>query len=299
MSRPERLSDLFLERIGERAADVAPAEIDAALEKLLRAVRAAWPGLEPLEAGFVEALAVRLPPDGPPLEALGRLCAEDLCLATACARGEPAALALFERQLVPDARAALLARRLSPETVEDALQALRQKLFVGGAGPGKIADYSGRGPLATWVRMAAIRTALNLVRETRRDVPIEQAPLAALAMPAAPPELGFVKARYRGDFKACFEAAFAALEPRGRTLLKLQLIDGLTTTKIARIYRVDASTVRRWLIEARRALLEGTRSALAQRLNLDAGELDSLVAALVTQLDESVRRILAEHAPRS
>ncbi|MGI5865701.1 MAG: sigma-70 family RNA polymerase sigma factor [Myxococcales bacterium] len=297
MSRPERLSDLFLERIGERAEDVEPAEIDAALERLIGAVREAWPGLAHLEACFAEALAARLPRDGSPLEALGRLHAEDLCLATACARGEPAALAHFERRLIPDARAALLARGLSPETVEDALQALRQKLFVGG--PGKIADYSGRGPLSTWVRMAAIRTALNLVRETRRDVPIEQAPLATLVMPAAPPELGFVKARYRGDFKACFEAAFAALEPRQRTLLKLQLIDGLTTTKIGRIYRVDASTVRRWLIEARRALLEGTRSSLAQRLKLETGELDSLVAVLVTQLDESVRRILAEHAPRS
>jgi RNA polymerase sigma-70 factor (ECF subfamily) len=107
-----------------------------------------------------------------------------------------------------------------------------------------------------------------------------------------------VKARYRGDFKACFEAAFAGLEPRPRTLLKLQLIDGLTSGRIGRLYRVDPSTVRRWLIEARGALLEGTRSLLAERLRLEGAELESLMAVLATGLDESVRRIFAEHAPK-
>lgn len=274
-----------------------PAALEAALASAVERARSAWPRLAIDDPALVEALAERMPGKGPAVEALEQICVEDLALARACAAGDEVALELFERELIPGLRAALLARHEAAEAVEETLQRLRQRLFVGERGPGKIAEYSGRGPLATWARMAAIRLALNLRREARRDVPFEEAPEASLSLPAPPPELGVIKARYRGDFKACFEAAFAALEPRMRTVLKLQLIDGLSTAQIGRIYRVDASTVRRWLIEARGSLLEGTRKGLAERLGLHDSELESMVALLVTQLDQSVRRIFAEHSP--
>ena len=47
-------------------------------------------------------------------------------------------------------------------------QRLRERLFVGSDGePARLASYSGRGPLGTWVRIAAIRLALNLRRSER------------------------------------------------------------------------------------------------------------------------------------
>jgi len=283
------------------AALLAPgdaAAVEAKLGELLERARERWPGVGLGDGSFAQSLADRLPRGEAALTALSGLCAEDCFLAAACAAGDPAALGHFERRILPEARAALLARRLRPDEVEEALQQLRGRLFVGESGPGKIADYAGRAPLAAWVRMAAVRTALNLNRGARRaEVGLDEAPAHALSVPVAPPEFAYVKARYRGQFKAGFEEAFAALEPRQRTLLKLQLVDGLTTTQIGRAYRVDASTVRRWLIDARGRLLEGTRTRLSARLGLADGEVESLLALLVTQLDQSVRRILAEHAP--
>ena len=55
----------------------------------------------------------------------------------------------------------LVARRgLALEAAEEVLQALRAHVLVGDAP--KLADYDGRGPLAAWVRVAAVRAASNV-----------------------------------------------------------------------------------------------------------------------------------------
>ena len=282
------LSQLLLARLARTDGDP---ELEPALADVLLQARAAWPSLALDDAAFVEDLAAHLPPGEPLAPALRALHAADLFLAAACRRSDPKALGEFERRVLVEARSALIARRLNAQTVEEALQLLRQRLFVAGPTPGKIADYSGRGPLVAWVRMAAVRIALNLSRG--RGAQPEELP-SQLAAPAAPPELGYIKARYRGDFKAAFEGAFASLSARERTLLRLNLLDGLSTAKMARVYRADASTVRRWLADARRRLLEQTRKQLADRLDASERELESMMGLLVTQLEDSVRRILGE-----
>lgn len=283
------LSALFLALL-ERADD-DPA-LEEALAELLENARATWPTVALDDQAFMVDLASHLPPGSCPSQALRAMHAADLYLASACKRGDERALAEFERRVLTEARSALLARRQAPSAVEEALQQLRARLFVTEEGhPGKIAEYSGRGPLVAWVRMAAVRVSQNLSRGGAARGEELQSQLAA---PAAPPELGYIKARYRGDFKAAFEAAFGALSTRERTLLRLNLLDGLPTAKLARVYRADASTVRRWLADARRALLEGTRKQLAGRLDASERELQSMMDLLVTELEDSVRRILGE-----
>ena len=285
------LSQLLLSRLSAKAGGSDDPDLEAALGDALARARRAWPGLTLPDAEFVSDLAERLPASERPAEAVRALCAEDLFLAGSCRRGDARALAEFERRVLPQARAALLTRRESPESVDEALQALRARLFVGSPdAPGKIAEYSGRGPLSAWVRMAAVRVALNLNRG--KVVQAGTSLGSQLAAPATPPELGYVKARYRADFKAAFEASFASLPQRERTLLRLNLIDGLSTTKLARVYRADASTVRRWLADARKSLVEGTRRELAKRLHASERELESIIGLLVTQLEDSVQRIL-------
>lgn len=290
MTDDRPLSKVLLAATGRAEDDP---DLEPALAEVLERARQAWPALGLEAPAFLEDLAVRLPAGQRLGEAVRAVCAEDLFLASACRRRDDRALAEFERRIVPEARAALLARREGSEAVEEALQVLRQRLFVGGDAPAKIGEYTGRGPLVAWVRMAAVRIALNL-RRGRGAQPAEELQASRLEAPAAPPELGYVKARYRGDFKAAFEAAFAALSPRERTLLRLHLLDGLSTAKLARVYRADASTVRRWLAEARKRLLDETRKALAARLDASERELESMMGLLVTQLEDSVRRILAD-----
>ncbi|HEY3445672.1 MAG TPA: sigma factor-like helix-turn-helix DNA-binding protein [Myxococcales bacterium] len=274
-------------------ADEDP-ELEPALTDILENARASWPSVALDDQAFLVDLAAHLPAGERLSQAVRAMHVSDLYLACACKRGDAKALGEFERRVLVEARAALLARRQAASTVEEALQQLRSRLFVGEEGkPGKIAEYSGRGPLVAWVRMAAVRVSQNLSRGGAAR-PAEELQSSQLAAPAAPPELGYIKARYRGDFKAAFEAAFGALSPRERTLLRLNLLDGLSTAKLAKVYRADASTVRRWLADARRALLEGTRKQLASRLDASEREMQSMMDLLVTQLEDSVRRILGE-----
>jgi len=58
--------------------------------------------------------------------------------------------------------------------VEDAMQILRERLFVGtGGNPLKISDYNGAGRLHSWVRVAGIRILQNLGRSVKREVLVD------------------------------------------------------------------------------------------------------------------------------
>ena len=291
MSADRPLSQFLFGRLNRTDGD--DDALEPALADVLARARRAWPGLSLSDADFLGDLAERLPAATRLSDAVHAVCAEDLFLASLCRRGEARALDEFEKRVVPEVRAALLSRRVPAEDVDESLQLLRARLFVGTEGaPPKIAEYAARGPLVAWTRMAALRVAQNLKRKAPRSG--EELRASQLAAPAAPPELGYIKARYRDDFKAAFEAAFAALSTRERTLLRLNLLDALGTSKLAKIYRADPSSVRRWLADARRHLLEQTRAALARRLDASERELDSMMGLLITQLEDSVRRILGE-----
>src|SRR5262245_8244673 len=102
------------------------------LTELVERACAAWPGV-----GFDrEALAAHLARCGAPAHL------EDLALAWACARGDRAALALFDARIVEPAVAAAGARLKLPAAVLDEVkQLVRQRLLLGS--PARVIDYAG------------------------------------------------------------------------------------------------------------------------------------------------------------
>ncbi len=264
--------------------------LEERLQALVRAGRAAWPQLAALEdAAFVTHLAERVSATEP----LEDVEAADLWLACACARGLTLALALFEEHLLPKVTVTIARVDASPAFADDVRQALRQKLFV----QGRIADYSGQGPLVSWLRAAAVRTALNQGRPQRRDEALEDDVLEALPAAVPDPELALLHAQHRQAFRAAFAQALRALSTRERMALKLQAIDGLTLERIGEIYGTHKSTVSRWLSHAHEVLLERTRAHLAQALSLESRELESVMRGLRSQLDVSLARLLGTDVP--
>jgi RNA polymerase sigma-70 factor (ECF subfamily) len=85
------------------------------------------------------------------------------------------------------------------------------------------------------------------------------------------------------------------LTPRQRSLLRLHVLDGVTLAQLARSYQVHRATIVRWLAQARAEILERTRVAMAQRLRLPEGELEALHLTVSSQLDLSLKRLLASH----
>jgi RNA polymerase sigma-70 factor (ECF subfamily) len=210
-------------------------------------------------------------------------------LAQACARGEADALATLERMYFPRVRVAVERVDSSRAFVDDALQVLRQKLLVGqgGAAP-RIAEFAATGPLVSWLRAAAVRTALNLKRPHAREDGAEEDALESLPLSGPTPELALLMERHRPAFKAAFRAGLATLEAKDRTLLKLQVIDGLSLERIGVIYAVNKSTVSRWLARAQEQLVDETRARLQADLALSGGELKSLVRAMRSGIEISV-----------
>jgi RNA polymerase sigma-70 factor (ECF subfamily) len=223
---------------------------------------------------------------------------EDLIFARACARGDAEALAEFESRLIPQLRRALLQRGLDAPTADEALQLLRMKLFVAsGESAPKITEYGGQGPLLAWLRMAALRTAWNLARDRRRAFDLDDSRLQEAASPIVAADRRYIKEHYRQDFTEAFREAMNTLQPRARTLLRLQLVDGMKTSQIARAYRVDRATVKRWLADSREWLRNEVHLRLAARLGMDTPALESLLHELQSQLDLSIRSALRDPTP--
>lgn len=216
----------------------------------------------------------------------------ELALARACAQGEPEALGRLEREYLPRVRVAVERVDGRAAFVDDALQVLRQRLLVGAAP--RIGEYAGTGPLVSWLRAAAVRTALNLKRPGAREEQGDDDALEALPLSGPTPELALLVERHRPAFKAAFRAALATLEPNERTLLKLQVVDGLSLERIGVVYAVNKSTVSRWLATAHGRLVEETRARLKADLALSGGELESLVRAMRSGIEISVAALLEE-----
>ncbi len=225
--------------------------------------------------------------------------AGDLFLAVACAGGDPAALRQLERGPMAQALAGLTRMDPSPSFTDEVRQLLRQKLLMPDAGGlPRIADYSGRGSLRNWLKAAAVRTALNHRRDSGHNLPTkDEEALLALPAPEADPELHYLKATYRAEFKVAFTAALASLTQQERNILRLHVLDGLGTDEIGTLFRVHRTTIARWIGHAREALLEETRRTLSQKLNIDQRELDSLLNLVASQLDVSLSRFLQRSKP--
>jgi RNA polymerase sigma-70 factor (ECF subfamily) len=308
-----RLAPIFRRQIGPGSPelDAAPGrgEDDDALEGALAALlargRAAWPGVEVAPEAFAADLGRRLaePPDASTAEtaetaapgagALGALHAEDLYLACACAAGDARAVALFERRFLAPVAEALARRRTWRGPAEDFKQILGARLVVRGAESlPRIAAYAGRGPLAAWVRVAAVRTALNLqASSSERDggpLPDDGADALALTATAPDPDLALLRVQCRDEFREAFAAALDALGARERTVLRFHFLQGVEGEALARMYGVSRRTVHRWIEQGRRSLLEGTRELLAARLEVSPHELKSLMQALQSELGSTL-----------
>ena len=291
------LQAVFLAHLDGSAHGLAvPADLNATLRRLLDAGRAAWPDVPLGPELFVRHLAERSA-TGPDFDwALTEIKAADLYLACACMHRSSGAIARFEEAFTPTIAAFLRHIDRSPAFVDDVRQILLQKLFVAeseGALP-KMAGYSGRGSLASWVGVAAQRTGLSLVRgAAAKDRSGGEA--LAEALPAGiDPELDYLKMRYRTEFREAFQVAFAALPQRERMLLRLSLVKGVSHEKIAAMYQVNQSTVTRWIATARESIASEAQRHLRDRLHVCTEEFHSIGNLVASQLDLSITRWLGD-----
>lgn len=258
----------------------------APLDDVCAIAESAWPGITVDRDELRGALAARATDVVPTTDA-----AIELALALACARGERAALAEFDKAYLADVPAGLAHMKLDRAMIDDLVQEVRAKLLVGEDGaPPRILEYAGQGKLRGLCQVMAARAALTRLRGTKRTAPDDA--IAAIAAAGDDPELAFLKAHYRDAFKTAFTDAAAELDARDRNLLRLHHLGGVTLDQLAAMYCVHRATAVRWLADVRKRILAGTRTRLRATLSVSAEELDSIMELIGSRLDASVRRLL-------
>jgi RNA polymerase sigma-70 factor (ECF subfamily) len=269
------------------ALGAAPSEdLERALAALVAAARAACPDVDVPALDFVRHLAARSA-GVDPARAIEGLHAADLYLACACARGDARAVALLEDRFLSEVPRFLAPLRLPAGAVDEVRQLARERLLVGDRP--RIADYAGRGPLAGWLRVVALRLASDLRRD---DGAAERE--GAPPIPAVDPEMQLIKRRYGEAFSRAFADAFAALDAEERNLFRLFYLDGLNLDRIAKLLQVSRATAGRRMLAARQRLLAGTLALVGQRLEVDPDELESLLGVVRSRLEISLPGLLAE-----
>lgn len=274
------------------------ADLEERLAAIDVVVRRQWAQISVNRMAFFEHVGRHLPEENA-LAALGRLHVTDLYLAFACAQHDVHAMTHLERVVLPPIYPAVARVTNDVVPVEDVIQVLMTKLLTDDAREEpKLLQYSGRGPLAAWLRVAAVRAALSL-RRKKVDEPKTGEELLARVPESggADPEIVHLRARYASEFETAFSEAMQRLEMRERNLLYLHFVEGLTTDQIGLTYSVHGATAARWIGRARQQIFSMTKDILAARLNLSTAEFQSLVGLLLSQLDVSIRHLLGVHAP--
>jgi RNA polymerase sigma-70 factor (ECF subfamily) len=284
------LARAFRDEGGRELTD--PEDLEPLLLDVLRRARARWPGLQVDDADFIVYLARRLPDDAPARASLEATHSDDLYLAFACGRGDNAALRAFDRAFLGEVGAFVAGVDRSPVFVDEVRQTLRDKLFAGNPGEAKITEYTGRGALGGWVRVAALRIALNMKRGDQRAAAAGKASIERELGAGLSPELAYLQEHYREAFAEALRATLADLSDRERTLLRLYHVDGLSLEAMAALYRVHLSTVSRWLTCARAQVADGTARHLRERLGVGRSDVDSIAALVMSQIDVSLTRLL-------
>jgi RNA polymerase sigma-70 factor (ECF subfamily) len=251
--------------------------------------RRAFPGVV-IGLGQLVAHAARVGAPDPATIAHG--C--DLFLACACSARDPRAIFALERDYFPPTRASLARFASSSDFVDEVLQELRTKLLLG-TEP-RIARYCGRGPLLAWIRVAASRVAIDLLRCSTAER--TQATIAA-ADPMIEvdlgPEVQLLRAVYRESFRDALAATLGGLSAQDRNLLRRHLLDRLTLQEIAAPYGVHPATIARRLASLRETIANSVRDQLAAQHHAEGGStsLESLARAIRSEIDLSLTPLLS------
>ncbi len=283
----------------------SPAAVSAALpdattlEETLAAIcargRAAHPDTTVTDAAFVVHLARC---GAPVATGAASVHAEDLFGAFACISGDAPTLAR-----VRAAKRIVLAGYLrhvdgSVPFIDEVEQRLWDSILVGTlTSPPRLRTYSGTGPLAGWLGIAAQRIGLAIKREESAEERVgHRAAVEAGGADGglADPEVAFLKHDLRDQFQRAISDAISSLDDREKMIYRLHLVDGVTIDRIAKTYGVSQSTVSRWLAAARETVLREARRILRDELHVTADAFESICGLMASGLDLSVSRILGK-----
>ncbi len=240
-----------------------------------------WPGIVTAEEAFASYVNERLIGSGD-LDLHGR----EVYLTFACFSGDPAAIRVLDGEYLARTEGAVARVDGTRAFIDEVKQTLRIRLLVGP--PPRIAQYAATGPLAAWLRVTALRIALDLRRTVAAQ---ENAFFDAMAEPFAT-ELSGSSELERERVQRALLAAFEALSARQRNVLRLHYVEALSIDEIAGLYRVHRATAARWLASIRTLLFDKVAEEVKRELDFTESDFQSVLNRIRSQLHISLLSIL-------
>ena len=255
---------------------------DAEIRKAWDTGRRAWPSLDLPIAVFADFAA-----RGRPLSELPDDLVGDVFLAAACATDVPNALKSFRNHVFSSLTHAVRIYDDSAPFAEEVYQRVCETMFVGGPdGQPKIARYKGDGPLARFIATAAGWIALRMATSSARFQGEEA--LVHHFSQIQTLETAFLKHQHRDVFNQALAIAVRQLSGRERLVLRLNLNEHVSTTRIAAMYKVSQPTVSRWIQRAARSIFSTVKELVCQQLDIDTRELESLLLMVRSQIEITI-----------
>jgi RNA polymerase sigma-70 factor, ECF subfamily len=210
--------------------------------------------------------------------------AVDWALAAGCTAGLPEAIATVERTVLCDVPHFIRRIDASPSFAEELVQTLRERLLVTPVdGVARIGSYTGRGPLGGWIRVVAVRLALELKRKETVQAPENAADrLVDLALG---PEDHVAKNEHTEAAQTALRIALTTLTTRQRNLLRLRFAEGWSPEDLGKTYGVHRGTIARWVQEAREHVKAAMAKELAKILGFSEDEMPSVMRAVESRLE--------------
>lgn len=287
----------FIDGLGPRGRDLSPDAVRVALSSVATTVAAELPALGAPGPSFYVHLARHLASaDGDPLATLAEAKVSDLYLAAACLEGNEQALAMFRTRYAADIGRTLAQVRVASMDADDVMQELLRRLALG-PNP-KLANYSGRGDLRTWVRLVATRALLDIARIKRNaERPTDDSAFQAVATPDASPELAHFRSRYQREIALATERAARSLSAEERNALREHYALGLTVDQIAAAHGIHRATAARRVQRAREELVHRIKRVLDEDFGLKDRDLASVLELVRSQMHITMERVLAVSGP--
>ena len=186
--------------------------------------------------------------------------AADIYLCCGCTQQQTVAQRALEQQADEIVRSAIVKVHRDGEFVRETIQEFWKKVL---SGPdARVYAYQARGPLQAWLRIVALRLAIDR-RRAQQVVQTYETELGDLmADQAFGPESTLTRVRFHEPFRAALRDAIAALSPKERNLLRMHVQGRCSIDQIGRAYGVHRATAARWLEQVKRHILRQVKARL-------------------------------------
>ncbi|MER3631892.1 MAG: hypothetical protein C4325_06805 [Blastocatellia bacterium] len=236
------------------------------------------------------------------------LSADDLCLVIACRRGSESAWDELFRLFQPVVKAIAYRVASNIDAAEELAGSVWGELFgirsdANGRATGKLAYYSGRGSLGSWLRAVTAQLAIDLHRENSRfvqfaeDRELESAAEISLTQQTIRPtnrnpEEAVLELRAASDVSSAVIAAIKLLEAKDRLILKLYYFDGLTLKEIGQVLDFHEATASRRLARIQAEIRSSTERILQSEFGWNDSEIRNYLAETAERIGPGLEKIV-------